>query len=312
MKKKITLLLTILSISLINLFAIGFGFHAFEFRTSPEFSKGVFPTSLLYQFDFPVPDFIEGNTTQLSFRIDNGMDFRTLRQEPITGIPFADDPTNDAWNYPKDYLTIFDEMNLVIGQGFMKTAFSDRDLLKLWATFDIRFENAYERLNYLFDENQKDKLFDDARFDSSIGQPELKGSRSTSNISFSLGLDFNMMKEDRTRRNGIKNSFWVRLNPMWTDWFQSGAHDYLLFWDKLDLSFTPYALKMKGERDTTWFSIVLDNSTTYRCAIGNKIPYYIQGGQIFGTQALNTEHVIANRTPVKISLHLSFVPMFWK
>ena len=301
-RKKVSLLLIIFTIAL-PAFSIGFGFHAFEIRTNPEFSRGIFPTSLLYQFDFPVPDFIPGNTTEVDFRIDNGIDFRTLRQHPETGIPFATDPTNADWQFPHDYITIYDEMNLIFAQGFFKTPMSNKDLLKLWTTFDIRFENSYERFSYLLNPEEMEGLFllspspnKKNRFDNWIGQPELSADRSTSNISFSLGFDINLMKENITTRNGIKNSLWVRLNPIWTDWFKDGTHDFFMLWDKLDLSWTICKIRQSGEKDINWFSIVLDNSTTYRYITGNKIPYYIQGGHIFGLQALNTEHVLTNRT----------------
>lgn len=306
-RKKISIFTIILLFTLNSLSSISFGFHAFDIRTSYNFANGALPTSLLYQFDFPVPNIINGNTTEFDFRVDNGIDFRILRQDPLTGTPFAIEPDSPSWNYPKDYFTVFNEMNLVLGQGFLKTSHSQKDLFKLWTTFDIRFENSYERFSFLDNPNETDALFfiqtetgKVNRFDSWIGQPELTADRSTTNISFSLGFDFNIMQDEITVRNGIKNSLWIRLNPKWTDWFKDGTHDYILIWNKLDLSWTPFHIKMNGKRNTTWFSLVFDNSTTYRFISGEKTPYYIQGGYIFGTQVPNSTHVLTNRSSMTI------------
>ena len=309
MKKKNTFLFIILLMISSSLYAIGFGFHTLKTRVSPEFSKGIFPTSLIYQFDFPIPNMIPGRATEIDFRIDNGLDFRSLKQTPNEGIPYATDPDNPEWNYPKEYLTIFNEMNIVLGQGFMKSPDKDKDLLKLWATIDLRFENSYERIDYYRNPQEFEGLFllrpfiDSnnpalERFPGSdwTGQPELAGLHSTSNLSMSLGFDINYLNDNITRRNGINYSFWTRLNPKWFNLFQDDSQDYLLIWNKLDLAFTPYYVPMSGSRNTSWFSIVIDNSTTYRFITGSKVPYYVQGGDIFGTKALNTSHVLTNRT----------------
>ena len=313
MKRKhiITISLLLLISSTIN--AIGFGFHTFETRISPEFSKGVFPTSLLYQFDFPIPDFIPGQTSEIDFRIDNGLDFRILRQTPNEGIPYATNPNNPEWNYPKEYLTFFNEMNIVLGQGFFDSPLSEKDLLKIWVTIDIHFENSYERLEYMMSPEETEGLFLKTPYinednkainrfpDSSwIGQPELAGIRSTMNLSMSLGFDINLMNDKITRRNGMSYSFWTRLNPSWFDFFKDETQDFILIWNKLDLSFTPFYVPQQGTRDTAWFSIVLDNTTTYRFISGSKIPYYIQGGDIFGTKAVNTSHLLTNRTTLTL------------
>ncbi|MDD7536293.1 MAG: hypothetical protein SPK48_08800, partial [Bullifex sp.] len=73
MKKTYIALLLLLLIITSPLFAIGFGYHVLEIRTIPDFGKDVFPSSLKYQFNFPVPDFVGGNTTELAFRLDNGL-----------------------------------------------------------------------------------------------------------------------------------------------------------------------------------------------------------------------------------------------
>lgn len=304
MKKMLTSIVCLL-LSVEAAFSIGFGFHAFEIRTNPEFSKGVFPTSLLYQFDFPIPNLLFDWATEVDFRIDNGLDFRTLRQHPDTGAPFAADPA--AVDFPTEYITIYDEMNLVFGQGFFDSPLSEKDLFKLWFTFDIHLENSYERLAWLLNPTETEGLFyiqpkigsspAIERFPSSswTGQPELRGNRSTIAPSFSFGFDIELMDERITRRNGLKYSFWTRLNPAWTAWFGDPAQDYLLLWNKLDLAFTLFSSKQDDERDLSTVSLVLDNETEYRYITGEKVPYYIQGGDIFGTKVLNTEHVITNR-----------------
>ena len=305
-KNKLLILLSIIIFSLNNLFAISFEYHIFETRTNMEFANGVFPTSLLYQFNFPIPELIPGQTTDINFRLDNGLDFRTIRQNPETGKLLIEEPLS----HPIDYLTLYDEMNIVLGQGFLRNSLSNKDTLKIWTTVDLRFENAFESFDYLKDPSNIEGLFNKnpmsdkgpatPRYTTWIGQPELTGDRSTINLSLSLGFDVNYMEDKITRRNGVKNSFWIRLNPKWFDAFNDNTQDFILIWDKLDLAFTPFALKMNGSRDTTWLSLVLDNSTTFKFIKGAKVPYYVQGGYIFGAQAINTENIITNRTALTL------------
>ena len=106
--------------------AIGFGYHVFEVRTEPEFSNGVFPTSVMYQFNFPMPDFINGRSTILAFRLDNGLAYRNLRQSPCDGSILARNPVS----YPTEYTVLFDEFNLFFAQGFMETRDEKKDLLE--------------------------------------------------------------------------------------------------------------------------------------------------------------------------------------
>ena len=83
--KKILLLTILLTILALPAFSIGFGYHILEVRSEPEFANGTFPSSIKYQFNFPVPDFIGGNITELTFRLDNGLIYRSLDQDPVTG-----------------------------------------------------------------------------------------------------------------------------------------------------------------------------------------------------------------------------------
>ena len=310
MKKRLLIICFLFTIGLETIFGIGFGFHIFETRTNMDFAEGVYPTSLLYQFNFPVPDIKQGYRTEFNFRIDNGIDFRNLRQTPNEGIPYSSNPDKEEWNYTKSYLTFFDEMNFVFGQGFFRNPLSNNNLLTLWATIDLRFEYSYERFKYLYDQTELDGLFykvpktnnhdAEERFPGStwIGQPELAGNRQSQNLSISIGFDINIMEDKITRRNGLKYSFLTRLAPNAFSKILNDSHEFYLFWNQLNLSFTPLSVKMNGKRDTTWFSIVLDNTTTYRYITGQRIPYYIQGGHIYGSQALNTEHLITNKTSI--------------
>ena len=300
MKRK-SLIIIILCISL-PVYSIAFGYSILNIKTAPDFSNGVFPTALEYQFNAPIPDIIYGNNTEINLRIDSGLDFRKLKQDPVSGLPLA--ALSEAPDYPLSYMVLYDEMNFIFSQGFLHSYINSDDLLRLWFSFDLRFENAYERLNYLRDPTNLDSLFyidGENRFNDWKGQPELNGNRSTSNCSISFGFDINFMQDLITRRNGVYNSFTVRLNPLWTDIFNDASHDYIFISNKLDLAYTIFHIDMNNsKRNTSWLSLVLDCNTEYRFITGNKVPYYIQGGNIFGATALNTQHIITNRTSLTL------------
>ncbi len=318
MKKNKRLFITLLlTLSALPIFSIGFGYHIFEIRTTPDFGKGIFPTSLKYQFNFPVPDMIPGSKTIFTFRLDNGLEYRQLRQSPNTGALYAKNPeylTIDAFSndFDRTYSVQFDEFNLLFSQGFVHTSFANEDLLTAQVSLDGRFENAFENLTWLYDKDHMEGVFyngiGNQRFDDSItriGAPELIGNRSVFQLSFTFGFEFNMLRDKITRKDGIKISSLCRLATKSVqlpenDFLPNSEADALLSQNKLDVAFTIFAIKQNGSRDTTLLSAVLEDNFTYRYIKGTKVPAYMQGGHIWGTQAPNAEHVLTNRVSLTL------------
>ncbi len=295
MRKLVIMLL--LAFSLSPLFSIGFGYHVFEVRTEPEFGEGVFPTSVMYQFNFPVPDLIEGNKTEFAFRLDNGLVYRTLRQDPRTGAIIAENPS--LYDFPLDYTVHYDEFNLFFAQGFLDTSFSDNDLITVFASVDGRFEMAFERLSWLTGPGETEGLFWDSngnyRFQVDglwTGAPELTDDRSVFQTSFTLGVMLDYMHDTTTTRDGVKAASYWRFAPEWMI-LTDGSASFMLSWNEVMLSKTLY--KIAHGEDRTWFSIVLDDNLTYRVIAGSKVPYYVQGGDIWGPDVPNATNVITNR-----------------
>ncbi len=301
--KKIAMTILIMMI-LSPLGAIGFGYHVFEVRTEQEFSNGIFPTSVKYQFNFPMPDFIKGRRTVLAFRLDNGLVYRNLRQHPDTGEFLS----RINYSEPTEYTVLFDEFNLFFAQGFFETRSSKKDLLTAFLSIDGRFENAYERLSWLSDSSELEGVFNTFvdgvktdRFSNSsyIGAPELSGSRSMFQTSISLGFIVDWMEDSITRRDGIKMGSYLRLSPSWMP-LSTGMANFLVWWNEIDAAKTLYSYS-QSSRDLTLFSIVLDDKLIYRYIYGDKVPAYVQGGDIWGDgDAPNTAHVITNRLSLTI------------
>lgn len=313
--KKILLLLIISLFVISPLMSIGFGYHVFEVRTSPNFGLNgwQFPTSVLYQFNFPVPDFIPGSATSFAFRLDNGLDYRTLRQDPMTGAML----TPDDSSYPeRDYVTLFDEFNFAFSQGFFHTGFANEDLIRLNILVGGRFENAFEDLAYFSDSEHTEGVFHTIANGQIVnrypfgdaflpGTPELSGGRSTFELSLSAGIDLNFLSNDITSKNGVKFSSWMRYSPEWLNFFTDSS-DFLLWQNKLDVAWTLFRLPFVNSCSS--LSMVLSNSTTYRYLFGEKIPYYIQGGKIWETVAVPTEHVITSHTALTLYGPQFFAP----
>ena len=313
--KKVHLILVISLLLISPLMSIGFGYHVFEVRTSPNFSIGgwQFPTSVLYQFNFPVPDFISGSATSFAFRLDNGLDYRTLRQDPLTGeILSAEDS-----RYPeRDYVTLYDEFNFAFSQGVIHTSFADEDFIRFNILVGGRFENAYEGLDYFSNREHTEGVFHTIKngqianrdpFGGEFlpGTPELSGGRSTFELSVSAGIDINFMNDDITSKNGVKLSSWMRYSPTWLNLF-TDTSDFFLWHNKLDVAWTLFRLPFV--KDYSSLSMILSNSTTYRYLIGEKIPYYIQGGKIWETEASPRENVITNSTALTLYGPQLFAP----
>lgn len=313
--KKVLLILIISLLFLSPLMSIGFGYHVFEIRTSPNFSIGgwQFPTSVIYQFNFPVPDLISGSATSFAFRLDNGIDYRTLRQDPMTGAVLAPDDSR----YPeRDYVTLFDEFNFAFSQGFFHTGFANEDLLRFNVLVVGRFENSYEGLEYFSNSEHREGVFhtiangkieNRAPFGEGFlpGTPELSGGRSVFELSISAGIDLNFLRDDITSKNGIKLSSWVRYSPEWLNLF-TDTSDFFLWRNKLDAAWTLFRLPFV--KNYSSLSMVLSNSTEYRYLTGEKVPYYIQGGKIWESMVVPTEHAVTSSTALTLYGPQLFAP----
>ncbi len=286
--------------------AIGFGYHVFEIRTELEFGYGVFPSSVMYQFNFPMPDLIAGTKTELAFRLDNGLVYRHLRQNPDDGSFLALDPPS----YPTEYTVLFDEFNLFFGQGFVDTGFSDNDLITLFFSIDGRFENAYERLSWLSGPGEREGVFGYSdgsgwvdRFPGSSwrGAPELAGDRMMFQTSLTTGVVLDYMREKVTRRDGVWFASYLRLAPDFMI-LNDGTGNFIASWNELKLSKTLFSVdNEKDYRDLSWVSIVLDNHTVYRYLFGDRVPQYILGGDIWGNSDVPAyDSVLTNRLSLTI------------
>ena len=295
----------LLLLSMFSIGAIGFGYHVFEIRTEPEFGHGVFPSSVMYQFNFPMPDLIDGTKTELAFRLDNGLVYRHLRQNPDNGSFLALDPPD----YPTEYTVLFDEFNLFFGQGFVDTAFSDNDLITVFLSIDGRFENAYERLSWLSNTEETDGVFGYTdsngwvnRFpDSSwVGAPELSGDRMMFQTSITTGIIIDYMQTKVTRRDGARLASYLRMAPDWM-LLSDKTGNFLVSWTELDLAKTLFTVRQEDPRDLSWVSVVLDNHTVYRYLYGDRIPQYILGGDIWGDSDVPAfSSVLTNRLSLTI------------
>lgn len=285
--KKLAMTIILLTVVLCSAFSIGFGYHVIEAKSDADFARGIFPIAVNYQFNFPVPDLLGGSATEFAFRLDNGLDFRTLRQNPETGDFYA---MGEPVKHTLDYMVIYDEFKLFFNQGFWADHFT------IGASIDGRFENAYESLDYLTWPDG-DALFSDnegkARFSSFTGAPELAGDRSVFQTSLSALAEIDFMKDEEVRRSGMRLTSSFRITGPWMP-MNDGSAAYMLSDNRLDIAFTPYHLERKS--GLGWLSFVIDNSTGYRFIVGEKVPYHIEGGDLYeDVAAPATEHVLTNR-----------------
>lgn len=292
MRRLLAFITALLIAASASVFAIGFGYHVIEARADMDFGYGIFPLSLNYQFNFPVPDFIGGSTTELAFRLDNGLDFRELRQNPDDGSFYAE----TGVDHTTSYMAIYDEFNLFFNQGFWNNH------ITVGVSVDGRFENAYEAITFMRDGNDEGLFWTEnetrwtSRFDESpfIGAPELAGDRSVFQTYLSGLFQLDFMSDEVVRRSGVRFTSAFRITGPWAP-LNDGTANFLISENTLDLSHTLFSLQRGSGKN--WMSFVLDNSTTYRYIHGDKVPFFAQGGQVWGdVYAPNTSHVITNST----------------
>lgn len=308
MKKKILITILLLTFTL-PLFSIGFGYHVLEMRSEPEFAKGVFPSSVKYQFNFPVPDFVNGNITELTFRLDNGLVYRSLNQDPKSGKHYEQYPdlltqAGFSLNQARDYSVQFDEFSLHFSQGFFKTPLSDKDLLRFEFSFGGRFENAFERLFFMYNENNTSgvffKSFGEERFSDNIfnAYPELKNDGSNLRSFFStfinFNFDINLLKDEVTRKSGVKLSVDYRLSPK-TLLMNDGTADFSKLSLSIEGAHTIGSCNYKNRPELSWLSSTMGFNFTYRYIEGTSVPSYVMQDKIFGLTIPNTQHIAYGR-----------------
>lgn len=304
--KKTVMTLLVFAICLITLPlpAIGFGYDIFEIRTEPEFANGLFPSSLMYQFNLPMP----GDSTILGLRLDNGLEYRTLRQRPDDGRFYSKELSEGsasvdgfAYGDNREYTVQFDEFNIILQQGVIWSAANNSNILNFRFSFDGRFENAFERLTWLTTSSESVGVFyssvGNQRFPSSswTGAPELSGNRSIFMLSVTAGIDVNYLNDRITRRDGIRFSSIFRYTPTGISILGSSTNiSFMLIYNEFNVAKTLFSISQHGKRDTTWVSLVADDKFIYRALYGTAVPAYVQGGEIWGLQLPNTEHLFTN------------------
>lgn len=305
MRRRIAVLIIVLSL-MSPAFSIGFGYNLFDIGVDVDFAAGTFPLYLDYGFDFPMPDFIGGNSTILRFSLRNGLDPRTLRQNPETSVPYA---MTGAPGYPTRYTVLMNEFELSFSQGFGKTSLSSKDSVTVLLATGGRFENAYERLSWAHTPSDMEALFSRvengervARFSSFSGAPELAGNRSVFTGFLLAGLDLDFMADDIVVRNGARLGLRGRWCPPWMFW-GDGSAEYFGASGKLELGLTLFALPRNGH---SYLSLVLDNDTYYRYLSGPKVPVFMQSGGIWGVGAENLTHYVSNR--LSLTLYVAPIP----
>lgn len=309
MKRKSIALLLLISLITSPIFAIGFGYNVLDIRTEPDFGKGIFPSSVKYQFNFPVPDFIGGNTTELAFRLDNGLVYRTLSQDPATGREYSGYPgllaaSGFTSNDDRQYSVQFDEFSLHFSQGIFKTPMSDKDLLRAEFSFGGRFENAFEPLFFMYDQNHTSGVFSSSygveRFPENIwnGAPELKkgdnGLRSLFSTFLNFQFDINLLREDYTKKQGVKLALDFRYAPK-SLLMNDGKADFSRLTVTLSGAATIGSLPMSSRPELSWISSVIGADITYRYITGSSIPQYAIQDDIFGIMPPKTQHLILCR-----------------
>lgn len=290
-----------------ELFAIGFGFHVFEVRTTPEFSNGVFPISALYQFDFPMPSLIGNEISRLAFRLDSGLEYRTLTQNPDDGKildQYPDATFSDGTLFSdfttRSYTTHYDEFNMLFEQGFFGKLNSHNDLVTLHASFGGRFEISYERLNWMGSPDETSgvfwKAFKDERFPDStwVGQPELAGTRSVFQTFLTFGATLDMMMDDITSQNGLKLDAWARFcHPGMIR--HDGSADFNVFKTTLSAAYTPLKFMRNDKPELSALSFTIGTDLSLKTISGTAIPYYITDTSIYGVELPNTVNTFTNR-----------------
>lgn len=291
----LALIFLILSFSV---FSIGFGYQILQIRTMPEFGSGIFPTSIIYQFNLPIPDFIAGNTSLLTFRLDNGLENRKIIKNPDDGRlidlypELSDAFTNED---ARNYLAQYDEFLLLFEQGFF-----NKDLIKLHFSFGGRFEMAFERFSYMSNSSNTEGLFYKSpgvkRYGASAfsGIPELGGDRNVFQTFVNFGLEIKHLEDRNVIKNGFILSSMLRLNrenmPL-----NDKTADFISLNSGLEFFHTPF-FSTYGDGRYSLFSILLYNRTSHLMIIGESVPYYVQDISFHTTYVPGSEHLVKNYT----------------
>ena len=178
-----------------------------------DFALNLFPVSFWGEFGIDNLDFFPNLTSRAVVRVEAGMTQRTLRQWPSDGgiIPIEKQ---------KQYTVVFSDGKAGFSQGLVDNPEPGRpDFLVLDVFFGMRWEQAFPSLKDIQEGNYDGffncgKYFPDGMV-SSIGVPELNGTKYSLTNSFSLGLTFNNMLSHYLVPEGYNFAFDITVAPWW-------------------------------------------------------------------------------------------------
>ena len=245
-----------------------------------DFALNLFPVSFWGEFGIDNLDFFPNLKSRAVVRVEAGMAQRTLRQWPSNGgiIPIEKQ---------KQYTVVFSDGKAGFSQGLVDNPEPGRpDFLVLDVFFGMRWEQAFPSLKDIQEGNYDGffncgKYFPDGMV-SSIGVPELNGTKYSLTNSFSLGLTFNNMLSHYLVPEGYNFAFDITVAPWWllnTSELMKGIAntgsriDYCKILYTTDYKHT-FIQQLQEDSDFNLFSVYMDFNLSCQLLFGSSIPQH--------------------------------------
>lgn len=300
--KKVICIVLLALIALSALPALEMTTEIEDFQMHPDFWAGFLPSYIAYKFNFHLLELIPDRNTEVSVTLSTGIIPRTITQNPVNGdplwiwrsnptvpVPEYDDPATTANQdtsklIEAPYDTMSGGWRLKFGQGFGDSVEKGKDRIEVWASFDGQWERALnpilqlDRAGYPFNETIFDYKVNDERHITPdyllSGTPDLIGDQQMLSMSFSIGMNYNMLLAKTAKLRGIDLNAKLTWAPEKLSAFFSGKADYFRFWAMGTGGYTLF--EKTGPSGFVDWSLVLEDELELRVLTGKYVPKFAE------------------------------------
>ncbi len=240
----------------------------------PEIVEGFLPTYLLAGAGYELPQFIDGDRTEIQLLVGAGYVQRKLWQDPESGSVRTSDPII--------YDALRSDVQLKFKQGLGDSTVKGKDLFTFTLAYEVKAEKNLDsmiegrsRMNYT--------SYEVRTLDSYIGEdysgtiyPDLRGNRQFLGQFVSFQIRFDLMDDRKTASDGFVSTFDFRVAP------KSINEDANFYMIRLNAVAARTIFESLNANGRNAFSITLIDRANITLLSGDEIPVAVQGPASLG------------------------------
>lgn len=289
-----------------SLLEVGGGGSLLSSGKKDGYLMGFFPLEARYRYLLRSPEAMDELGLSLALDFSSGLKERMLKIDPDSGEEVSVYSSLSSSFYQVQYI-YFD---LSLREGLVRESFMDEDVVSLYLSLNGRFENAYERFEWLSNPKAVESTFygqdNKERFSDYSYVPELKiagprDMRMLSDFGVSIGAALNWKMETEMTKDGVSADIALSYYPS----FLRSERDHSYFLLSLDASVALTLLELPQmsfgpSRGLDALSVYVESEIDFRGAFGGDIPQLSIERAVWGSESYPSSMVLGNRTELVV------------